>query len=138
MPYEGVDGFKQMLWNELKTKDELVIFGYGGIEDLVESTRWAEQHRQKSVEAGYIVREILNPRTKPHEFTKNQDFLDKVYNRRYISADILPLGHQISIYNNTVAIYNWLNGQKIGAEIINKQYADMQRAFFETYWKIAK
>lgn len=136
--YEGVDGFKQMLWNELKTENQILIFGDGSIQDLIGSARWAEKHREKTVEAGYKIKEILNPKSKPSEFTKNQDFMEQSYQRRFISPETLPLGHQVCVYNNTVSIYNWRNGQKIGTEIINKQFADFQRAIFESYWKIAK
>lgn len=133
--YEGVDGFKQMLWNELKTKDEILIFGDGSIQDLINSSRWAEKHREKTVEAGYKIRELLNPKGKPSEFTKNKDFIEQSYQRRYISKDILPLAHQLCVYNNTVAIYNWRNGQKVGVEIINKSFANMQREVFNSYWQ---
>ncbi len=135
--YEGVDGFKQMLWNELIAKEEILIFGSGTIQDLIASPRWAEKHRAKTLEAGYIIREILNPKGKPNKFTNNEDFMN-AYQRRYISPKKLELSHQSCIYNNTVAIYNWRNGQKVGTEIINKQYADMQRMIFENYWKVAK
>lgn len=136
--YEGVDGFKQMLWNELKTKNEILIFGHGTIQDLVESERWAEKHRAKSVESGYKIREMINPGGKPKDFSENREFYDQIYNERIISAEIIPLKHQMCIYNNTVAIYNWQNGQKVGMEIINKSFADMQRAVFENYWKLAE
>lgn len=136
--YEGSDGFKQMLWNELKTKDEIVIFGSGTIADLVGSERWAEKHREKTLEVGYKIREILNPNGKPNQFTKNTTFMNKAYCRRYISANTLPLAHQLCVYNNTVAIYHWRNNKKVGTEIINKSFADMQRAIFERYWCIAK
>ncbi len=136
--YEGVDGFKQMLWNELKTKNQILIFGSGTIQDLVGSQRWAEKHREKTLEAGYKIREILNPDGKPNEFTKNKDFMEQSYNRRYISKEILPLAHQLCIYNNTVAIYHWRDGKKVGCEIINKSFADMQCAIFESYWQVAQ
>lgn len=136
--YEGVDGFKQMLWNELKTEKEILIFGSGRLEELVGSARWSEKHRAKTLEAGYTIREILNPKGKKEDFTKNSEFVEKAYHKRLISPDILPITQQLCIYNNTVSIYNWRNQQKVGMEIINKDFADMQRAMFENYWKLAK
>lgn len=136
--YEGVDGFKQMLWNELKTKGEILIFGSGRLEELVASMRWSEKHRAKTLEADYKIREVLNPQGKPENFTANKEFVEKAYQKRYISPDILPLTQQLCVYNNTVAVYNWRNQQKVGTEIINKDFADMQRAVFENYWKLAK
>ncbi len=135
--YEGVDGFKQMLWNELKTKNEILIFGSGSIQDLVNSTRWAEKHREETIKSNYKIREILNPDGKPSDFTNNKDFIEKSYSRRLIEGSILPLAHQPCIYNNTVAIYHWRDGKKVGCEIINKSFADMQRTIFENYWCLA-
>ncbi len=135
--YEGADGFKQMLWNELKTNNEILIFGYGTIEDLIDEPRWAERHREKTMEAGYTIREILNQGGKQEDFTKNTDFITQIYNKRYIDPKVLPLNHQMCVYNNTVAIYNWRNDQKVGTEILNKTFADTQRAVFENYWHIA-
>jgi sugar-specific transcriptional regulator TrmB len=135
--YEGIDGFKQMLWNELRTENEILVFGSGTLENLVESVNWSEKQRAKALEAGYLVREIVNPGEKPTVFTKNKDFIAHTHRLKYISAGILPLAHQLCIYNNTVAIYNWKNDKKVGCEIINKSFADMQRAIFESYWQLA-
>lgn len=63
--------------------------------------------------------------------------MEEVYSRRYIAADTLPLAHQLCVYNDTVALYHWRDGKKVGCEIINKSFADMQRTIFEKYWKIA-
>lgn len=136
--YEGVDGFKQMLWNELKTKGELLAFGDGTLQVLVDDIRWAEKHRAKQVEAGYAVREILNPNGKPSDFTNNQDFIDKVFSKKIIDPSIIPLSQQVITYNHTVSIYNWREGKKVGVEIVNPAYAAMQRSIFEHYWKMAK
>ena len=135
--YEGVEGFKQMLWHELKSKTEVVIFGSGTIESLVESKRWAEKHRAMSVEVGYKVREIINFGKKDSDFTKNEEF-KKQYNKRFIAPDILLLEHQIVIYNDTVATYCWRGNQKVGVEVINSANAQMMRQLFEHYWKLAK
>lgn len=135
--YDGTNGFKQMLWNELKAKDQLLVFGSGTLQDLIDSPRWAENHRAKTLEAGYKIREILNPDGKPENFTTNAQFVEKAYSKRYIVESVLPLQHQISIYNNTVATYHWRDEQKVGVEIINKDFANMQRAIFESYWQLA-
>lgn len=133
--YDGVQGFKQMLWHELKTKDELLILGYATFEELVGQRSWIEKHRQLTITAGYSIREILNPQpSEPFGF-------GQTYKQRYkfktISRDLLLLEHQVSIYNDTVAIYHWRDEQKVGMEIINKSYAKMMRQMFEQYWQIA-
>lgn len=134
--YEGAEGFKQMLWHELKAKNEEVIFGSGTIEDLVPDRAWAEKHRAQTVEAGYTIRELLNPGDKDQPFTLNENFMSR-YIHRLISRDVLSLKNQIAIYNHTVATYHWRNDQKVGVEIINKAHADMMRQMFEHYWLVA-
>jgi sugar-specific transcriptional regulator TrmB len=135
--YEGTSGFKQMLWNELKTKGELLGFGSGTIEDLTASKNWSEKHRAKTVDAGYKIREINHVGKKPLVFTKNTDFYTN-FERRYISEDVLNIEQQIIIYNDTVAVYHWRDDKKVGFETINKAYADTMRQIFENYWLIAE
>jgi sugar-specific transcriptional regulator TrmB len=125
--YDGVAGMKQMLWNELKTKGEILVFGSGVLEDLVGSKRWAEAHRQKTLDVDYKIRELNNPGKKPINF-----------NRRFIAEDILNLEQQIVVYNDMVGIYHWRDDQKVGTEIHNKAYANTMRQMFEMYWRIAE
>jgi len=131
--YDGVVGFKQMLWNELKTEGELLAFGDGTIEDLIGSRNWAEKQRAMTVEKGYSIREIANNPIVP---TRNSDFTNKIATRR-IDNTVLPLRHQIIIYNDTVSTYCWRDGQKTGFEILNHPYAQTMRMVFEQYWLLA-
>lgn len=127
--YEGVEGFKQMLWHELKAKNENLVFGCGSLHELVGNQRWIKQHEERLVAAGYHVREIINPGESEMTFTfkKHRDF-------RVIPKEILALESQLSIYNNTVAIYHWRHEQKVGIEILNAGYADTMRQMFQDYW----
>lgn len=134
--YDGTDGFKQMLWHELKAGGEVLIFGSGSIESLVTSHRWAEKHRQRSVEAGQVIRELINPGEKIENFTENKDF-EANYFRRILPKDVLTMEHQVVIYNDTVASYWWRNDQKVGVEIINRTNVTMMRQMFEHYWNLA-
>lgn len=134
--YEGADGFKQMCWHELKAQDELLVLGGGTTEELIPNRYWAEKHRQLSVEAGYKVFEIVNDAPQ-QTFTDNAEFM-KLYSYRVLLPSILPIGGQTVIYNNTVAVYHWENGQKTGVEIINPAYAAMMRQIFKAYWAQAR
>ena len=136
--YEGIEGLKQMLWHELKTKGEILIFGNGSIQDLVDSQRWADKHRSMTVKANYIVRELINPGTKTSVFTKNQEFVTKHYNARILPSSTLAMENQVTIYNNTVSVYCWRNDQKVGYEVINEGNAQMMRQIFNHYWQLAK
>ncbi len=135
--YEGLEGFKQMIWHELKAKGEVLSLGAGTIEDLAPSRRWAEKHRRLSVEAGYRVREIINTEVDIPTFTNNDDYMEQ-YSCRAISARLLPLDNQFVIYNDTVALYHWRQKKKVGVEIISQTYADTMRNIFEHYWRLAE
>lgn len=135
--YDGIEGFKQMLWHELKAQKEVVIFGSGTLEDLTLSRRWSEQHRARSLETGYSIRELINPGKKKEDFTTNEDF-KKIYHKRSIPTDVLLLEHQVVIYNDTVSTYCLRGDQKVGFEVVNKAYNQMMRQMFEHYWKLAK
>lgn len=134
--YEGEEGFKQMCWHELKTIGELVNFGSGTIEELIPRRRWAEKHRQLSVEANYRVRELINDKIDIPTFTSNQEYMQQ-YACRSLPKEILPFDNQTVIYNDTVSIYHWRDGKRIGIEIISESYAAMMRTMFEHYWEMA-
>ena len=134
--YDGVEGFKQMLWHELKAKKECVIFGSGTIEDLVPEPNWAEKHRELTVKAGYTIRELLNPQGKNRPFTFSEEYMTR-YRHRLLPTSQLLLESQTVIYNHTIAIYHWRKEQKVGLEIGNEYYAKMMRQVFESYWQLA-
>lgn len=133
--YEGEEGFKQMLWHELKTVGEILVFGRGSLHDLISSRRWIDQHKEHMIEAGYRIRELVNPGD-DDPFTIEEMKKD-AYLYRIIPEDILVLQNQVATYNDTVSIYHWRYQQKIGIEIINATYARMMRQMFEHYWDLA-
>jgi sugar-specific transcriptional regulator TrmB len=131
--YEGDDGFRQMLWQELKAEKEILVLGGATVEELAPNPRWAERHRAATIEAGYITREILNERSWDLPFTSHDAFKD-VYSQRYISKNVLNLGCQITIFNDTTNIYHWRNNQRIGIVVMSPDYTMMMRQFFEMIW----
>jgi predicted transcriptional regulator len=135
--YEGAEGFKQMLWHELKAKGELLSFGGGDIEELIPDRKWASRHRERVAEAGYRVREIINSETDLPTFIDNRDYL-QLYTCRGISARTVSLEDQIVIYNDTVAIYGWRQAKKMGVEVVSKSFADTMRSVFECFWKLTE
>jgi sugar-specific transcriptional regulator TrmB len=136
--YEGLEGLKQMVWHELKAKGEMLTFGGQTIEDLITDHYWAEKHRALTIEAGYTLREILNPDIDRPTFTNNETFMRYHYQYRQLPSSVVHFNEQTVIYNDTVSIYHWREDQKVGVEIISKTYANMMRKVFEYYWQIAK
>lgn len=139
--YEGVTGFKQMTWNELRTEGETLALGNGTIEELVTDREWAQRHRQRQIEAGYRAREITNYHYETNQsnfFTAKTIESTGLYQHRMISPHVINFDGQTVIYNSTVAIYHWKHERKVGLEIICANYANMMRQIFEQYWSIAE
>lgn len=135
--YVGIEGFKQMQWHELRTERELLVFGNVTVEELVVDRRWSERLRALSAEKGYRTREIYNNPFDIPNFTKNKAFIE-LYEARMVPKSELPMGTPMVIYNDTVAIYQFKDDLRVGAEIINRAYAETMKSIFEHYWRLGK
>jgi sugar-specific transcriptional regulator TrmB len=132
--YEGIEGFKQMQWNELKTKDELLVLGNMTVEELVVNRHWAENVRKKAAERGYRTRELINRPYDEPVFSGVSEFME-LYEARFIPEAELPVSTPMVIYNDTVAIYQFDSDKRVGVEVINPAYATTMRSIFEHYWR---
>lgn len=134
--YKGVEGLKQMLWNELRSK-EILTFDQGNINPMVGKT-FGEKMRQEAVNRKQKIFAITNSST--HGTETNVDGYDeKVFFERNVSKDLLHIQHHIDIYGNAISIYNWKDTDTpAGIEIINKPLADMYRQMFWHYWEMAE
>lgn len=135
--YEGEEGFKQMLWQELKTKGEQLSFGGGDVEEFISSRVWVNRYRERVVESGYRIREIINSEIDLPTPIQNETYLER-YSCRGVSARIVPLENQIVIYNDTVAIYSWRQDKKVGTQIVSQSFANTMRAVFDSFWKLTE
>jgi hypothetical protein len=133
LSYQGVEGLKQMLWNELKAK-EIFVFGYENTNEFV-GKKFADMFRAEVVERNIKLKEIGNF---PAQTSYNSAVgWENTYQYRQISESILKIRHQFVIYNSTFATFNWKD-TKTGMEVVNKPLADMQRQNFTHYWELAK
>jgi len=138
--YEGAAGLKQMLWNELKTEGEILVWSNESL-DLAAGRRWAEKFRAE-LTARNIPQRGLENYDDVHvlDHTAVKDY-EKIYKPRFLPRDLIDIKQEITIHDDTVSIYNWGGegkNSRVGLEIHNQQFADFQRAIFESYWKIAK
>ncbi len=130
--YKGIEGFKQIIWNEFKSK-ELLVFGFESMNEMV-GKQFAEKLRQEGVARKQKIYEITN--TISDTYTDNKIFVEKHFQRKKISEQILKVRHYISIYNDTITICNWDQDNLIGMEIINQPLADMFKQMFWHYWEL--
>ena len=135
--YHGTDGLKQMLWNQLAAKKEILAFSYKNKNDIA-GKPFAEKIRQEQVLRKIMLHEIENETDQGDFWYTNVPGFDKFLKSKYISPQILEIKQYIAIFNNTVSIMYWLNEEKVGIEIVNSIYADMQRQIFWKFWEIAE
>lgn len=133
--YEGEEGFKQMLWHELRAQGEILYIGDGLLEDLVQSRNWTERYRGMVCDKDIKVRALLP--SNPGDFTGNYLYKTKHTYRRFIGPDKLAISNQMAIYNDVTATYAFESGKKVGFEIVSAAQSRMMRQIFEHYWEIA-
>lgn len=139
--YKGKDGIKQMFWNTLRAKDECVGFTYRSAKELV-GEEFKERWSKEFIKRGLFFRDIysdsflesIGSDIESNIFLSPKSF----FKSKYISSNILNINHQVDIYNNVVAFYNWFNDEIFGVEIYNKEVSTMQKQLFEIVWKISE
>lgn len=136
--YRGVAGIKQILWNELKAKGEILSYSYRNLEEPVGIPffkKWvAELERKKIVSRDIRGDTFLKSTKEPtheHIHIGGSEW-------RYMPDETLELTHNMDIYNNTVAIYYWQNEELVGIEIENEYVAKTQRGIWENMWRLAR
>jgi len=135
--YRGVEGIKQMGWNTLQAKKEVLGFTYRQYSEIVGEKfthKWYEEMFARKI----CFREIYSDTYLKSLKTPLTTSKDPLFQQRYISSKILDINHQSDIYNNVVTHYNWYEGEIFGVEIYNEKVAQMQKQIFNIVWKMAK
>lgn len=134
--YVGVNGIKQMLWNELQAKSETLLFSGYNL-DVATGRRWAEKFRLEVIERGIKIRGLQNIRDRGEKISAHEAYTEH-YRARYVNDDWLSIQLEISIYDEKVCIYNSLaQDSHLGTEITNPFLARFMRQVFEHYWSVA-
>ncbi|OGG03097.1 hypothetical protein A2W14_04475 [Candidatus Gottesmanbacteria bacterium RBG_16_37_8] len=139
--YRGQQGIRQMAWNNLKCQQPLVGFTHRPYIEIVGEkfiSDWLYEWMKKKM----ILRDIYSD---TYLEVRQQFYGDKTvlfdpkgFQSRYISSKILNITHQMDIYDNVLAIYNWHEGEIFGVEIYNQKVADLHKQLFEIVWQLAK
>ena len=135
--YHGTDGLKQMLWNHLKAKKEILVFGYENRNNIA-GKAFAETIRFEQVERKITKIEIENATDQGNYWYTSVANWGKFYKSRYIPPRILNIKQYQVIFNDTISILNWADGNKVGIEITNQNFADMSKQIFWKFWDIAE
>ncbi len=135
--YHGTEGLKQMLWNHLRAKKEILVFGYENRNNIA-GKAFAETIRYEQVARKITKIEIENATDQGNYWYTKVPNWGKFYRSRYIPPTILDIRQYQVVFNDTLSILSWADGNKIGVEITNKSFADMYRQIFWKFWDIAE
>ncbi len=135
--YHGTEGLKQMLWNHLAAKKELLLFGLENRNNIA-GKAFADTIRFEQVERKITAIELENRTDQGNYWYTNVPNWGKYYRFRYIPSRILAIKQYLVIFNDTISILNWTDGNNVGVEITNASFADMHRQIFRHYWDMAK
>lgn len=138
--YSGIEGLRQMQWNQTSAKSELLAIRHEPLETTLGktfTTRWADAINQ----AGLSLRLACTPDfdAKNHAWYKKENVPEVLNNIRtkVIDPATFLIKQNTDIWDDVVAYYNWKDGDIYGVEMYNQDIADMQRTFFETLWQQA-
>lgn len=137
--YEGVEGLKQMYWNETKATTEILVMMNENTQIRTKSAffeRWVRIRNEKGISSRGIINDSFIESQKKWYEKRNNERLEK-WEARYISDDVFPIEHWIIVYDDVVGYHDWKNGEIFGIEIHNQAIADTQRRFFEMLWQQA-
>lgn len=135
--YHGIEGIKQVTYNSLKTKGELLTYEMASMDAFMEHAE-AEKYRQKFVDNKVYIRTLTNS-TRINAWTDVTPMVRNYWQVRHLSPiNNKPFQFEILIYNNTYAMYRYVSDEIFCIEIENRQLADMQRQIFESLWSNAK
>lgn len=136
--YSGEKEARQLLWNSLKAKQILRVFGYRSSREAI-GLKFLISWWNEMVCKEFEYRIIANPETFKTKY--DSDALSKgkfkkpnYWKPRYIPKSVLPINHEVLIYNDVFAILQWEDSNIFGAEIINRVVADQQKLFFDFFW----
>jgi sugar-specific transcriptional regulator TrmB len=135
--YKGKEGMKQLIWNTLQAKNEIMGYSVYNRREIIGSKfdeKYVVEFRKRKLADNVIANTPTLPAIKKalkgvHQQTpKNVKIIeDKDF---YISGDTY-------IYNNIYAVNFWNEDEIIGVEIENPEIVKVQKSIFNSLWKIA-
>lgn len=131
--YRGQEGLSRVNWNLLQARGEILSYEVATADAYLPQAE-AEKMRRELVERKIFTRTLTN-KTSVGQFTKVKELMEKWCEIRHISESELSVQMDVFIYNEVVAIGNYLGeGDVFCVEMHNPQLAVMQRQIFELLW----
>ena len=137
--YQGKEGFKQLIWNTLQAKDEIIGYSTYGRREVVGDKfyeKYVQEFRARGLTDKVITNEdALDYLKKYLDPTGHQQEIDDV---RVIPKSKFYVSGDTTIYNNIYAVSFWRQGEIVGIEIENPEVVKTQRSIFNLMWEVGE
>ncbi|MBP9702168.1 hypothetical protein KBD69_00630 [Candidatus Woesebacteria bacterium] len=130
--YHGIDGLKQVTYNSLKAKGELLTYELSTMNAFMDQYE-AEKLRQRFVDNRIKIRTLTNA-TKVDAYTNVTEIVEKYWEIKHLDPNGKPFQFEILIYNDVYCTYKYTGNDIFCVEIHSSELADMQRQLFEYLW----
>ncbi|MET1033030.1 MAG: helix-turn-helix domain-containing protein [Candidatus Saccharimonadales bacterium] len=137
--YKGIEGLKQMFWNQTKGTKENFSILYENTQGRTNSSffeRWVRECNRRELTFNSIVGDHFIETQKQWYAKKDNERL-AIFESRYVTDDIFRIDHSTVLYDDVVSYFNWHDGNVFGVEIHNPEIALAQRQFFAMLWEKA-
>ena len=135
--YRGKSGIQQMGWNTLQAKKVFRGFSYREYAEIV-GEKFDRDWEEEFIARGLFFKEIYSDayiESRPDdEIVWRESWIES----RYVSPEVLDINHQMDIYNDIVAFYNWYEGEVYGVEIHDEKIARFHKQLFDLVWENAE
>ncbi len=135
--YEGIEGLKQVTWNSLKAKGELLTLEIKDLDAFFDHET-AENLRERFVERQVKIRTLTNMTYISKWTDVSQAAVKEYWEIRHIPKEQMKIKFEILIYNDVYTMYRYLGKEIFCVEIYNRELAEMQRQLFEYMWLKAR
>jgi sugar-specific transcriptional regulator TrmB len=137
--YEGIEGLKQMFWNETASKSENLAILRHNMQSKTNSKffeRWVRRCNERSIKFRGLVSDQFLADQQKWYLTHSNEKIEN-WQARYLSPEFFPVLNSIIVYDDVVAHYVWQEDRVFGYEVYNQSIADTQRHVFEMLWRNA-
>lgn len=134
--YQGIEGLKQMYWNQTRCKTENLSILHETAQvrtDLAFFERWVEAFNTRGIKGRSVFSDNFIKNQQEWYSTHTNQRL-AYWSGRYLPEGVFPITHSMVVYNDVTSYYNWKGGVMFGIEIYNQEIADTQRNLFEILW----
>lgn len=136
LEYRGVDGLKQMLWNQMKAKGGYKVFELEALSGhSIIGKHFADKLHSIEKEKQINTFDLTN---NPHRAINGDEVDPKRNHFAYIDPNVFKIEFETLIYNNVVALLSYENNDIFGVEIYNDKLARQQEQLFDLLWSQAE